>query len=168
MEWHVSNRHFKNGYGWIFPHKNTVSIGAYSPQIKTSAKDLKTGLLAWAKTQGFSLESEHARADCINYDYQGWRFGRTFLVGDAAGLASGLTGEGIYPAIVSGEEAARSILDLGYKSIIMQDLLRRHRLHKRMAGWTGSSPVFNAITGELVTLGLRFGVIGFNKLEMAN
>ena len=70
------------------------------------AQQLKKGLIAWAETLGFSLAKEQAQADYINYDYQGWSFGRIFLISDAAGLASGLTGEGIYPAIISGEETA--------------------------------------------------------------
>ena len=167
MEWHLNSRFFRNGYGWIFPHKDTVSIGAYIPQNRASTQGLKQGLLAWAGTLGFSLEKEQARADLINYDYQGWRFGRIFLIGDAAGLASGLTGEGIYPAIISGEETARTIINPEHSSEVMAGLIRKHSLHSRMAGWTGRSPAFNIIAGEVVTLGLRCGLIKFNKLEMA-
>ncbi|MEK6201380.1 MAG: NAD(P)/FAD-dependent oxidoreductase [Desulfobulbaceae bacterium] len=170
MEWHLNNKFFSNGYGWIFPHRDTVSIGAYLPtgsKSATSAKDLKNGLLAWAGTLGFSLEKEQARAEYINYDYQDWKFGRIFLIGDAAGLASGLTGEGIYPAIISGEETARSIIDPGHSPAVMEGLIRRHRLHSCMADWTGSSPTFNLLAGEMMTLGLRCGIIKFSKLEMA-
>ncbi len=167
MEWHLNSRFFRNGYGWIFPHGNTVSIGAYVPRSVMPAQQLKKGLIAWAKTCGFSLEKEQARAEYINYDYQGWKFGRIFLIGDAAGLASGLTGEGIYPAIISGEEAARTILDPEHSTAVMAGLLRKHRLHSRMADWTGASPTFNVIAGEVVTLGLRYGLIKFSKLEMA-
>ena len=49
----------------------------------------------------------------------------------------------------------------------MENLIRKHRLHSRMSDWTGSSPTFNTIVGEFVTLGLRCGLIKFNKLEMA-
>ena len=167
MEWHLNSRFFRNGYGWIFPHGKTVSIGAYVPRSVMPAQQLKKGLIAWAETRGFSLAREQARADYINYDYQGWRFGRIFLIGDAAGLASGLTGEGIYPAIISGEEAARTIIDPDYSSTVMKGLVRKQRLHSRMTDWTGYSPVFNIIAGEFVTLGLRCGLIKFSKLEMA-
>jgi geranylgeranyl reductase len=167
MEWHLNSRFFRNGYGWIFPHGKTVSIGAYVPRLVMPAQQLKKGLIAWAETCRFSLAGEQARADYINYDYQGWRFGRIFLIGDAAGLASGLTGEGIYPAIVSGEETARTIIDPEHSSAVMASLIRKHRLHSRMADWTGTNPIFNLIAGEVVTLGLRCGLIKFNKLEMA-
>lgn len=39
--------------------------------------------------------------------------GSVYLVGDAAGTASALSGEGIYGALVLGEEVARSILEPG-------------------------------------------------------
>ncbi len=167
MEWHLNSHFFRNGYGWIFPHKDTVSIGAYVPKTVMPAQQLKKGLIAWAGTLEFPLEHEQARAEYINYDYQGWRFGRIFLIGDAAGLASGLTGEGIYPAIISGEETAHAIIDPDHSTSVMEELIRKHRLHSRMAGWTGTSPFFNIIAGELVTLGLRCGLIKFSKLEMA-
>jgi menaquinone-9 beta-reductase len=167
MEWHLNSRFFKNGYGWIFPHGDTVSIGAYIGQNVMYAQQLKKGLITWAGTMGFPLEKEQARADYINYDYQGWRFNRVFLIGDAAGLASGLTGEGIYPAIISGEETARTIINPEHSAQVMEGLIRKHRLHSRMADWTGASPLFNVIAGECVTLGLRYGLIKFNKLEMA-
>ncbi len=167
MEWHLNSHFFRNGYGWIFPHRDTISIGAYIPKTMIPAKRLKNGLIAWAGTLGFSLEKEQARADYINYDYQGWRFGRIFLIGDAAGLASGLTGEGIYPAIISGEEAACTIINPEHNTVVMESLIRKQRLHSRMADWTGFSSVFNVIAGEVVTLGLRCGIIKFNKLEMA-
>ena len=45
----------------------------------------------------------------------GWRYrpgcGRVLLVGDAAGLVDPLLGEGLYHAIISGQEAASAILD---------------------------------------------------------
>jgi len=167
MEWHLNNRYFGNGYGWIFPHGNSVSIGAYAAKATMPASLLKKGLLTWAERSGFPLTQEQARAEYINFDYQGWKFGRTFLVGDAAGLASGLTGEGIYPAILSGEEVARTIIDPDFRSVVMEKLIHKHRLHSRMVRFTGHNSAFNCLAGEGVALGLRCGVIKFNKLEMA-
>ena len=47
----------------------------------------------------------------INYDYKGYEFGNKFLIGDAGGFASGLTGEGIYFAIKSGADVADKIIN---------------------------------------------------------
>ena len=166
MEWHLNSRFFKNGYGWIFPHRETVSIGAYVDRQVMDARTLKEQLLRWAQSQGFDLSRERGRAEYINYDYRGWQFGQTFLVGDAAGLASGLTGEGIYPAIVSGEEVAQKILDPQYESTVMPQLIRNHHIHSRMVRLT-SNPVLNTLTGEMMARALLSGIINFKRLEMA-
>ncbi len=167
MEWHLNNRLFGNGYAWIFPHSDTVSIGAYADQKTMGAGKLKDNLITWAETEGFSLKDEKARAEYINYDFQGWNFGSTFLVGDAAGLASGLTGEGIYPAIISGEQVAETILNPDHSSAVMDTLIRKHDKHSQLVKLSGKNGFLNAILAELVTLSLRSGMIKFNKLEMA-
>ncbi len=167
MEWHLNNRLFGNGYAWIFPHTDTVSIGAYADRKTMSPRKLKKSLLQWAGMQGFNLDKQSARAEYINYDFQGWKFGRTFLVGDAAGLASGLTGEGIYPAIISGEHVAQTIINPNHSSKTMDALIHNHDKHSRMVALTRKNGFLNSILAELVTLGLRSGMIKFNKLEMA-
>ncbi|MBU1233652.1 MAG: NAD(P)/FAD-dependent oxidoreductase [Proteobacteria bacterium] len=167
MEWHLNNRLFGNGYAWIFPHSDTVSIGAYADKETRGPTELKTSLLSWAASQGFELDNHRARAEYINYDFQGWNFGHTFLIGDAAGLASGLTGEGIYPAIVSGEQAALTIVDQNHNRNIMDRLIGKHDQHSRMVKLSAKNGFLNSLLAELVTLGLRSGMVKFNKLEMA-
>ena len=167
MEWHLNNHLFGNGYAWIFPHSDTVSIGAYADKETMAPAKLHTSLLSWAKSQGFDLKSHRARAEYINYDFQGWNFGHTFLIGDAAGLASGLTGEGIYPAIVSGEQVALTIADPNHGSNVMDSLIKRHGQHSWMVALSAKSDFLNSLLAELVTLGLRSGMVKFNKLEMA-
>jgi geranylgeranyl reductase family protein len=167
MEWHLNNQLFGNGYAWIFPHSDTVSIGAYADRKTMGPGKLKANLIAWAKAEGFALKDKQAQAEYINYDFRGWNFGNTFLVGDAAGLASGLTGEGIYPAIVSGEQVAETIVNPGHSSAIMDSLLRKHEKHSQLVKISGKNGFSNSILAELVTLGLRSGMIKFNKLEMA-
>lgn len=167
MEWHLDNRLLSNGYAWIFPHKKTVSIGAYADKSCMKAGTLKKNLIIWASQQGVNLKKHSAKAEYINYDFQGWNFGNTFLVGDAAGLASGLTGEGIYPAIISGEHVAQTIITPDYTGKAMENLLHNHDKHSKMVTLTGKNRFLNSILAELVTLGLRSGMIKFNKLEMA-
>ena len=166
MEWHLDSLFFKNGYDWIFPHRQTLSIGAYADRRSMNAKALKEQCLNWAGGLGFDLSQERGRAEYINYDYKGWSFRDTFLVGDAAGLASGLTGEGIYPAIVSGEEVAKTILDPGHNSVAMSRLIRHHRLHSCMVRLT-ANPILNTMIGEMMTFALHRGIIDFKRLEMA-
>lgn len=103
---------FKNviKYDWIFPHSGFTSIGmggwTNNAAMLRRSLDKLCGKLSIEKTK---FEAAH-----INFDYKGFAFGNRFLAGDAAGFASGLTGEGIYQAILSGEEVAKGILNKNY------------------------------------------------------
>lgn len=167
MEWHLNNKLFANGYAWIFPHGETISIGAYAPKESTTPSQLKYSLLQWAEKQGYALTQEKAKAEYINFDFQGWNFGKTFLVGDAAGLASGLTGEGIYPAIVSGEQVAATIVNSDHSSSIMDNLIKRHKQHSLIVQLSSKNGILNTLLLELMTLGLRSGIVRFSQMEMA-
>lgn len=168
MEWHLNSKYFKNGYGWIFPHKESVSIGAYADINVMPPKQLKHSLIEWANTLNFDLSAHKPQAEYISFDYKGWNFDNIFLAGDAAGLASGLTGEGIYPAILSGETIANYILDDKYDLSAFNRLIRMQRLHRNMVKLTGKNTFLSTLIGEMVTLGLRLKLIDFKKLEMAH
>lgn len=77
------------------------------------------------KTEGLELESFP-----INFDYRGYQFGNKFLIGDAGGFASGLTGEGIYFAMVSGKEVAKKIIDSQYDCPEISKILKIKRRHE--------------------------------------
>ncbi|MEN8136343.1 MAG: NAD(P)/FAD-dependent oxidoreductase [Thermodesulfobacteriota bacterium] len=168
MEWHLNNKFFANGYGWIFPHSHSASIGAYADRQNMPPARLKKNFHLWAEKHGINLGQAKMSSALINYDFRGYRFGNCFLVGDAAGLASALTGEGIYPAIISGEEAAQTILNPDYDSIIMKKLLARHNLHRRVVSLTGSNKLTCRMVTEAMVLALRKGLIPFSALEMAS
>ena len=51
----------------------------------------------------------------ISFAYKGCVFQNFYLTGDAAGLASKLTGEGISSALISGQEIGKKIINLCYK-----------------------------------------------------
>ena len=175
MEWHLDPARFGSGYAWIFPHRSTTSIGAYAARQNLSAATLHHCLLAWAAARDIELiprpggvdrDGVKARAALINFDYRGWNFNPVFLVGDAAGLASGFTGEGIYPAIVSGETAARTILDPAYSPLRLNRLLRRQRLHNRLQKFYTGNKVICQVSLEMLVLAIRLKLIGFEVLEM--
>jgi len=168
MEWHLCPRLFGSGYAWIFPHKQHCSVGAYADQHLFSAAQLKGQLLTWCQRQKLPLNPETIRAGLVNYDYRGVRFGNSFLVGDAAGLASGLTGEGIYPALVSGQAVARMILDPRYTAPELARLARRHKKHRQMVQLAGRYPRLGRLLVEILLVLLRSGVVDFHKLEMAD
>ena len=100
----------KWGYGWVFPKQNKLTVGvgglkSLNPNIKEVLLDLLDHRF------GISLKN-HINAHY--FPFGGYRTtpGRKniLLVGDAAGLAEPITGEGISFAMESGKLAAESIL----------------------------------------------------------
>jgi geranylgeranyl reductase family protein len=168
MEWHLNTRLLGNGYCWIFPSQEFASIGIYTDGRQLSTGEMLKRLQQWATGQGINLHGLKPQAGRINYDYQGWRFGNKILVGDAAGLASGLTGEGIYPAIVSGEAAAYSILNPEYRAVNLLQLIRKQQIHRQILAISGKNPFVCSLVMELLAIGLRASLIAFSKLEMAD
>jgi flavin-dependent dehydrogenase len=93
-----------HGVGWIFPHGSTASIGLGSYR---GPKPLKKALSQFADRHDLKVGQIH-----------GTRFpsrlsspteGPLFIVGDAAGMCLGMTGEGIRPALFFGEACGRII-----------------------------------------------------------
>jgi geranylgeranyl reductase family protein len=99
-----------NGYLWIFPKDDHLSVGIGAMSATHAA--LKDILWREMERLGLNLDGAVAHAHPIPV-YPGHnRFNtrRCLLVGDAAGLADGLIGEGIRYAIKSGQLAAECIL----------------------------------------------------------
>ena len=168
MEWHLNNRLFNNGYGWIFPYQDMASVGIYGVKPSNNPKKMLANLRQWAKQQKISLDGLKPKAGLINFDYKGWRFGNKMLIGDAAGLSSGLTGEGMYSALVSGEAAARVILDQEYECRELQLLITKQKKHQRIVEFSAKNKLLNITLMEILILALRTGIIPFSMLEMAD
>lgn len=168
MEWHLDAGLFNNGYAWIFPHKDLASIGVYGAIQYNRPAFLLKKFRHWAQKHGITLDGLSPRAALINFDYRGWRFGNIYLVGDAAGLASGLTGEGIYPAIISGRAVADTIINPNFQAAHMEKMLAKHRQHCRMIKLTAKGRITCRVLLESLLLALRLGIIDFKTLEMGN
>jgi geranylgeranyl reductase family protein len=99
-----------NGYLWIFPKADHLSVGIGA--MSATHAPLKDILWREMKRLGLNLDGAVAHAHPIPVYPGHKRFNtrRCLLVGDAAGLADGLIGEGIRYAIQSGQLAAESIL----------------------------------------------------------
>ena len=106
------------------------------------------------------------KAARINFDYRGWRFGKVFLAGDAAGLASGLTGEGIYAAVLSGGIIARTILNPGHTDQRLATLLRRQQLHERILTMAGHNRWGCTLLLEGLVAAMRCGIFNHTALEL--
>ena len=103
----------KSGYAWIFPKDGHYNVGignliANKNIRKTSKKDLYDFVFKYFNTN----EIRNITAFPIGTEGDSYKnTDNVFLVGDAAGFAESLLGEGIYNAIVSGKFAAKSIID---------------------------------------------------------
>lgn len=166
MVWHLDPDQFATGYAWIFPHKNCASVGAYVNRADMSPKVLQEKLHHWMAEHGMNTTGLKAWAANINFDFRGFHFGNRFLVGDAAGLASGLTGEGIYAAVCSGEAAARTIIDPGYRDVPLARLIKKHRQHTLLLRLCGANRLLAKIILESLVAALRVKMIHFSALEM--
>ena len=166
MEWHLDPTRFASGYAWVFPHRRTTSVGIYAERGDLRPGLLKKRLRHWLDRQGIDTAGCQPEAALVNIDYQGWNFGDTFLVGDAAGLASAFTGEGIFPAIVSGEAVARTITDPGYDAARLEKIIRQHRRHLKMQQFFTGNKLICQIALEMIVLALKIRLLDFSLLEM--
>ena len=117
-------------YAWIFPYDGRASVGTgYFPKI-VSGDNARERFAQWLKKEDIDISDARFEAHPINCDYQGFHFDNIFLAGEAAGLASGFTGEGIYQALISGEEVAQKILDDQYESEKISELLREKKIQE--------------------------------------
>jgi geranylgeranyl reductase len=118
---------FGSGYAWAFPAPGELRLGCGASAELLRGGELKKAFAKWLSTIKVNTDGRRLEAGNIGCGYRGHRFGRIFLAGDAAGLASPVTGEGIGGALVSGEEVAREIVDPTYRSASIAALVSKHR-----------------------------------------
>ena len=124
MEYFLDSR-ILNGYFWIFPHKNCTEVGCgYCPKNTRKNAHIKECFKEWLKKYKIKTEGLELKSFPINFDYRGCQFNNKFLIGDAGGFASGLTGEGIYFAMVSGKEVAKKIINPQYNCPKISKILK--------------------------------------------
>lgn len=114
LEFFYDYDEFGPWYVWICPHGEYTFIGTGSDPKIINVSLLKKRLNKWCKGK-FNLKEAEFQAGVIRYGYKGFDFGNIFLVGEAAGFTSMLTGEGISFAIVSGRDVAKKIINPNYK-----------------------------------------------------
>ena len=152
-------KYFKSWYAWIFPHKNFTSIGCGGFPRSIHPKKLRNNFEEWLKEKNINISNAKYEAFPINCDYQGYKFGNIYLAGDACGLASPLTGEGIYQALISGEETAKMILDETLASKNLSKLLKTRRKHLKYTNiltLAGPFRTYLLHTGRLLMQKTRF------------
>lgn len=111
----IDFKHLENGYAWVFPKKDYLSVGLGILNFKKV--DLKKVLADYLKELNIRVRKEDflvkghpipVYADQVEFKRASKRI---LLAGDAAYLADAFIGEGIYYALASGFAAAGSIVD---------------------------------------------------------
>ena len=124
----------RGGYFWVFPHQDYTSIGAVAMKRAVRPPELRAYLDRRLTGLGVSARGAPFEGATLEVDYRGRHFpGDVHLAGDAAGVPSSLTAEGIYAALLTGEEVAREILEPPYRSPRVARWLRVKRGHDRLA-----------------------------------
>jgi flavin-dependent dehydrogenase len=124
-----------NGYFWIFPHERYTSIGAVAAKRLVAPAVVRRYLSDRIRAMGVDVGGTPFEGATLEVQFAGFDFaGGVHLVGDAAGMPSSLTAEGIYSALITGEETARRVLDPGYPSPKTASWLGVKRAHDRVAG----------------------------------
>jgi len=107
------------GYGWVFPHRETVSVGVGARRHRISnSRETQRKFVADLQANGLlpkDAEPGEARSALIpaGAALKGGRDadGRVLLVGDAGGFVATVSGEGIYPGMWSGRLAAQAVVE---------------------------------------------------------
>ncbi len=152
LEIFLDSKHFNAWYGWIFPHKDVMSVGCCCDARFYSSAKLKKNLHKWLAKKNIDINNAEYQSAPISYDFRGLKFGNIFLVGDAAGMASGLTGEGIYQSLVSGIEVAEYIRGREEESEQMKFVRKYNLIQLRIMNFFIYTGPFRALFHELIIM----------------
>jgi len=131
----TSAKRAAEGYAYIFPKRDHVNIGIgyvlshYRQAIDAAPYELQRGFVSRLRDRGVVV------GDSVKQNFTPFLIpvggplretgrGRVLLAGDAGGFVNAFTAEGIYYGMVSGELAARAILESGRG---VTSLVRRYR-----------------------------------------
>lgn len=101
------------GYGWLFPKGDHVNVGIYTrrPEETAFSKDhLRDYVQRRLGISGDAIEHLVGFPIGTGGEHYQPQSERVLLVGDAAGMAEALLGEGIHNAVLSGQMAANAIV----------------------------------------------------------
>ena len=152
LEVFLDSKHFNSWYGWIFPHEGKICVGCGCDPKYYSSKKLKDNFHEWLEKMNIDISKAEYQSAPISYDYRGLRFDNIYLVGDAAGMGSGLTGEGIYQSLVSGIEVAEYIKGRKEESDEMKAVIRYNRIQLKIMMFLIRIGPFKRIVHELIIM----------------
>jgi geranylgeranyl reductase len=164
MVFYLNGKTLRSGYIWEFPHQNFTNIGFYFNPMSWKSKDALQVLKNHMRFRGYAIDPKIYRSFPINYLYKGSQFqGNIFLVGDAAGLASKLTGEGIAIAMISGREVARKIMNSDYDWKMLKAVVAKKKHQDRLAVVFEKIPSGLNLVYCIVLTALKFRVLSWSR-----
>jgi flavin-dependent dehydrogenase len=156
LEIFLDAQKFSVWYAWIFPHRDSMAVGCCCDPERADHRKVKAGFLEWLKERNIDPGDARLESYPIAFDYQGVKFGNVFLAGEAAGLASGFTGEGVYQSLASGQEVAAMILDPAHEPHLLNEVIKYNRtLEKVMNTFRYAGPLKGFLQEVLVFLMTR-------------
>lgn len=131
-----------SGYFWVFPHAAHTCIGAGAHKNVIRPSSIRPFIERRMAELGIDPGETRYEGATVEVDFVGFDFPNgVHLVGDAAGTPSGLTAEGIYAALITGEEVARRIMEPRFPMPKTRTWLRIKRIHDALGRlWLRRSP----------------------------
>jgi len=101
----------KGGYGWIFPKRDHLNVGVFSVfRNGTISEELYRFISGYRCLEGARVIKEAGHAIPLRNVEKVYQKENVWLVGDAAGFAESLYGEGIYFSLRSALAASRAMI----------------------------------------------------------
>ncbi len=132
-----------HGYAWVFPKRNHLSIGVLTTRRGSCNLNAEYArYLVQLGLVGPRKEERHGYMIPVRPRERMFQTPRVIFAGDAAGLVDPVTAEGISAAILSGQLAARAILESqldehaarrAYRRLLQETLLRELRIARVLA-----------------------------------
>ena len=113
----------KLGYSWIFPKQDHYNVGIGNLIFDPSCpKPRKNDLLDFVREELECDQLEHITGFPIGTEGKCYEPSskRMYLIGDAAGFAETLLGEGIYNAVISGKYIGNAIKDSEIPDVVFE------------------------------------------------
>ena len=162
-----------NGYGWIFPKKDHLSVGVFHAsheKINGLRLILERFIASHAILNNNRMIGIHGQQIPLGGEMTSLDKGRVLLLGDAANLADPWLGEGIYYAIRSAFLAAEVIVDVidnatvdlsAYTVRVHQEIVRQLAYARSFAGMVYRLPRFgtNLLARSSIMQDIVFGAI---------
>jgi geranylgeranyl reductase family protein len=163
------------GYGWIFPKRDHLNVGVYSPY---GGPGIRGHLDLFMRRHRLPRGGVDVRvcgyAIPVRNVKRVYERGPVWLLGDAAGFAESVFGEGIYFALKSAVVAARAARETAgacvtgaYTRLVRAQLEPELRWSERMGrllysmGWFAFDPLARSRVGSDCFAGLITGEVGY-------